>query len=176
MSMIRDRYASAIHSPRLTHDADTSWSDTDVLAAMGFAAKRYPLSHMLARLWAGDSTVERQITEVLAHVALQRAAKHGLKPAGARELAQTVLRYCRDPKCRPCGGVGYQRIEGAPALSSLHCRACQGTGRVFTRRLFKSKWADLGDSLIDLVHAEAGRAMALASAKLLPQMQLDAAA
>lgn len=56
MNMITDRYASAVNSHSLTVDPRTTMSDTDVLAAMGWASRQVPMAVALERLFAGDST------------------------------------------------------------------------------------------------------------------------
>ena len=56
MSKITDRYASAIHASSLKSAPETTWSDTDVLGAMGIAGKHEPLGAALARMLSGGGT------------------------------------------------------------------------------------------------------------------------
>lgn len=46
---IQERYSAAINSKSLVSDPDTTWSDTDVLGAMGLASVSYPLATALVR-------------------------------------------------------------------------------------------------------------------------------
>lgn len=171
--MIRDRYASAIKSSRLVHNADSVWADTDVLTAMGWAGKRFPLSAILARLYAGDSTVEHQLLEVLAEVAFRKGARRGLKRPQARLLASGVLAYHRNPRCGHCGGLGYKRMEGAPTLSTDRCKPCKGTGQVPLRKFTGATWEWLGSEVLSVIEAEAGRAFGEAAGRVrIPDLAL----
>lgn len=166
-----DRYASAIRSSRLVHHPDKEM-DTDILGAMGLAAKRYPLSHHLSRLYLGDHSAERPIIEVLAMVALRRGSGSGLKPPMARFLASGVIAYHRSPKCGHCGGLGFRRMDGAPALSTDRCKPCKGSGQTPLRKFCGSRFEALGHELLGMVEREAGRAFGEAAACLKPNLHL----
>jgi len=52
--------------------------------------------------------------------------KWGIAEAAVKVPA--VIAYWLDQVCPHCHGLKYQRIEGAPTLSSRACKACGGTG------------------------------------------------
>lgn len=58
---INERYSGAISSADLTSDERTTYSDSDVIGAMGLAARLSPMGVALARLLAGDRRAEREI-------------------------------------------------------------------------------------------------------------------
>jgi len=133
-----DRYAPATRSSNLGSKPDTTSSHSDVLGAAGLAAKRVPLGMSLMRLLlAGDNHESRAIVEMLSDMAWDRARRDGVKlrRTQAEDMAQTVLDWCRDGRCRRCGGHGFKLIPGAPALSEHPCPSCQG-GKVRFDRLF----------------------------------------
>lgn len=130
---INERYAGAISSKDLKSDERTTFSDSDVLAAMGLAGKATPLGVALARLLAGDVRAAADVVAVLGagivgHAFRNRPGRE-ISLADARQIAAVVLDWFRDSACRVCGGVGFQRIEGAPSLSDNPCPVCRGSGK-----------------------------------------------
>lgn len=84
-----ERYASAVRSTNLKVDERTTRSDSDVLGAMGLAAREFPLAVALQRLFLGDTTAARELVELLADDAWRqaRAMKVKLNHVQAYELA-----------------------------------------------------------------------------------------
>ena len=130
---INERYAGAISSKDLKSDERTTFSDSDVLAAMGLAGKSAPLGVALARLLAGDGRAAEDVVALLgagivAHAFLNKPRRE-ISHDVARQIAVFVLDWFRDSACRVCGGVGFQRIEGAPSLSDNPGPVCRGSGK-----------------------------------------------
>ena len=42
--------------------------------------------------------------------------------------------------CKPCGGLGLEKVAGAPTLSGRLCKACHGTKRVPLPRSEAHDW------------------------------------
>lgn len=169
---IIDRYASAIRSSNLGSKPETSQSDSDVLGAAGLAAKRSPLAMGLQRLLAGDNHASAQIVQMLAGMAWDRARRDGVKmrQVQSEDVAQKVLEWCRDGRCKRCGGHGFRLIPGTPALSSDACPQCQG-GKVHFNRQFSMEFLGVALWLRDQVErdmAMAGPAMMKALAESMP--------
>ena len=61
---LKERYASAVNSSNLSVKTETTYSDTDCLAAMGIAARHHPLGAALADManthQAGECVFERK--------------------------------------------------------------------------------------------------------------------
>ena len=47
----------------------------------------------------------------------------------ARHIGPAILLHWIDPVCRPCDGLKFVKILGAPSLSIKACRHCQGSGK-----------------------------------------------
>lgn len=148
--LIRERYAAAIRSKNLKSEPRTIYSDTDVLGAMGIAGKANPLGVAVARLLAGDKRAALLVIEVLAPKAISyawQARRLAIQRVEADDICRMTLAWYLDSACKPCGGTGYRKIEGTPALSAAQCHSCRGTGhRDFDAsfpadRLAIAKWA-----------------------------------
>jgi len=153
-----ERYASAVRSTNLKVDERTTRSDSDVLGAMGLAAREFPLAVALQRLFLGDSTAARELVEILADDAWRqaRAMKIKLNRVQAYDLAHGCVAWHRNPTCDHCGGHGATVIPGSTTLG-VRCKPCKGTGRTSLSRLFKEH-AEIADWLV--AHMEKHQAMA----------------
>lgn len=179
MSSILDRYAGAVRSGNLRNssniavDQDT-YSDTDVLGAVGLAAKREPLAMALARLFCGDNHAAEQIVVILASMAWGKAAalRTPLKRTQAVDMARAVLAWHRDGVCKACNGHGFDLIAGAPAISGHECSACRGSGKILFERQFAPPLRYLATWLLAEVEREQGRAGPAALAKLADRLAL----
>ena len=132
--MYRDRYASAVNSSNLSVKAETTYSDTDVLTAMGLAARHHPLGAALQRLFVDGKA--RECVDLMAKMARDHSfkVKARMSPFQSQRLAQKVLAWYRHGVCEDCGGTGKEIIiEPKPHLSEDDCQSCRGTGR----RLFE---------------------------------------
>ena len=110
---ITDRYASAIHSSHLKSTPDTTYSDTDVLGAMGLADREltnagHALSVALERLFMGDNAAAGYIVSVMANMLRNKAPSMHLTitVVQATDIARACLAWHRDGVCKPCGGHG----------------------------------------------------------------------
>jgi hypothetical protein len=136
MSKIIDRYSSAVRSSNLRSKEATTYSDSDVLGAMGLAAKQRPLAAALARLFTGDNHASGEIVEILAGLAWGKAAETHvqLKRPQATDMARAVLAWHRDGTCQTCKGHGYAILgtigAGRAVVSDHDCPACKGTAKL----------------------------------------------
>jgi hypothetical protein len=136
MSKIIDRYSSAVRSSNLRSKEATTYSDSDVLGAMGLAAKQRPLAAALARLFTGDNHASGEIVEILAGLAWGKAAETRvpLKRPQAVDMARAVLAWHRDGICPTCKGHGYAILgtlgTGRAVVSDHDCPACKGSRKV----------------------------------------------
>lgn len=127
MSKILDRYAGAVRSSNLRSSSDSTYSDSDVLGAVGLAGKQNPLAMALARLFCGDNHAARDLVQILSELAWGKALalRIDLKRTQADDMARAVLAWHRDGVCKVCGGHGFRLIVGAPALSENACESCK---------------------------------------------------
>lgn len=162
-----------MRSGNLLSKPDTTYSDTDVLGAVGLAGKRHPLAMALARLFVGDNHAARELVEILSAMAWGKALalRVELKRTQADDMARAVLAWHRDGVCRECGGHGYQLIVGAPSIGDNACPACRGTRKVpfdsqfSIERLVVARW------LLAAVEREQAIAGPAAMAKLADRME-----
>lgn len=168
-----DSYARAIRSGNLRGEADTV-RDVDILGAAGLAAKRAALAMALARLFLGDGRAADDIVGLLALMLRSRSIREAprLKTTQAEDMARAVLAWHRDGTCRPCGGLGYERAPGAPALSDTECRVCRGIGKRAFEREFRQEWRAHARWLLCVVEQEAGRAGPAVMQALAPRLDL----
>ena len=162
---IHERYAGAIASKNLKSDARTTYSDADVIAAMGLASRgAAPLGVALARLLAGDRRAELDVSRILGEGIVSYAFKsrrREIKCIEAANMARAVLGWFRDGTCKTCGGVGFKRIDGTPSLSDTPCPVCRGSGKRSMEAMFDvhdrelARWAA---AEIERKHASAGPA------------------
>jgi hypothetical protein len=170
MSLL-ERYSAAMRtsdlSAKATPDATVN-TDNDVVGAFGFASKDRPLAMALARLFCGDNAAERQLVELLAEMAWEKAAamRLDLKRTQAREMARAVLAWHRDGRCPACTGRGFDLIVGAPAVSATPCMACDGTRKVPFAREFEQPVRVVAWWLVAEVEREQSRAGPAAMARL----------
>lgn len=165
---IIERYASAIRSSNLTVDERTTYSDPDVLGAMGLAAKEHELSVALERLFCGDNHASFQIVAILAEMLRGKAPmmRENVTEAQAVDMAKACMAWHRDGKCRPCGGHGLLLIPGTKVLGNVSCKACKGTGtREFEKEFHPSK-RPLAQWLVAEMERAQGRAGGAAMAKI----------
>lgn len=157
---IQDRYATAVRSSCLTVDARTTYSDTDVLGAMGLASKQSPLAAMLLRLFTGDNTASREIVGVLEQMAWRKARGLRVKLTlqQARHMAQTCLHWHRDNVCKNCGGHGKMKIPNTNVVGNAICKECRGTGRVSFDKQFRHEWRELAAWLVAEMETEQAQA------------------
>ncbi|MDN8612778.1 hypothetical protein [Variovorax ginsengisoli] len=174
---VTDRYASAVRSSCLTVDERTTFSDTDVLGAMGLAARAltsegHPLAVALERLFAGDNGASIEIVEVLATMIRGKAPALRLKltTTQAVDMARACLAWHRDGVCRPCGGHGTLVIPGSRTLGVQQCKPCRGHGKIPFERQFRVEWRDLAAWLVAEMEREQGRAGPAAMKALAPRL------
>ena len=167
-----DRYSTAINSSNLKSRPETTWSDSDVLGAMGIAGKRHPLGAALLRLFVDGKVSEcaalmAEMVRVRSHKTKGQALTH----AEARLLAHRVLAWYRFGTCSDCSGTGKEVIfEPKPHLSEEDCLSCHGTGRRLFEVNFSVKEMTLACWLLDEVakqQAIAGNAAMHAIAPML---------
>lgn len=179
---ILDRYSGAVNSSNLAVDAKTTFSDSDVLGAMGIADRRltyderhpHSLAVKLARLFMGDNKAAREIVAVLAEMAFKKrsAMKVKLKRVQAKDMAKAALAWHRDGTCKPCGGHGKTLIPGTKTLSDHECQPCLGSGKMPFERQFKVEHRELARWLVVEMETEMGVAGPAAMMALAPKLEL----
>jgi hypothetical protein len=174
VSRILDRYAGALATGRMASRPDTTWSDSDVVGAAGLAAKRHELGIALARVLAGDDQGAHALVRLLSALAWGKARAEGakLRRVQADDLARAVLAWFRSGRCLPCGGLGFQRAQGAPMLTDAACPACRGAGRIPFDRQFPLEQLAVARWLAGEIERTQGQAGAAAMAKLAPRLDL----
>jgi hypothetical protein len=172
MSKIIDRYSSAVRSSNLKSKESTTYSDSDVLGAMGLAAKQRPLAAALTRLFTGDNHAAQAIVAILAEMAWGKAAETRvpLKRPQAVDMARAVLAWHRDGKCSACGGHGYSILgtlgTGRAVVSDHDCPACKGSKKVPFGPQFPVERRSVAWWLLSAVEREQGHAGPAAMAAL----------
>lgn len=171
---IADRYASAVNSHSLTVDPRTTMSDTDVLAAMGWASRQVPLAVALERLFAGDSTAANVIVAILAQQAFEHSFKIETKISRLQcaDMAKACIAWHRNGTCKPCGGHGFLLAPGAPMLSERVCHACGGTRKIDLETQFPEAHRELVRWMASELERESGKAGPAAMRKLAPRLEL----
>ena len=158
---LEDRYSSAVRSKNLRSVERTSFSDSDVVGAVGMAARERPLAMALLRLFVGDNRSADEVLKILEDMAVGKAFRLDVEITRpeAYDLCAAVLAWHRDGVCRKCNGLGLLKMPNAPTLSTHRCRACRGVGRMpFDRqfsmeRLMLARWVS---AEIDREQAYAG--------------------
>lgn len=184
---IVDRYASATRSGNLKSEPGTTFSDSDVVGAFGFAGATtrgkdsdnpwpgQPLAAALQRLFTGDNRASREIVAILAQGVVTRAWRTEqvkLAQVEAEDMARAVLGWFRHGTCIGCGGHGFKQMQGAPTLSDQECPACRGTGKLLFDRQFAMERVDLARWMLAEVEREQAKAGPAAMEALLPRLEL----
>lgn len=182
---IADRYATAIHSSCLTVDPRTTYSDTDVLGAMGLAHRdlsegrtwskgrqvpipKAELAVPLERLFMGDNYAAQEIVEVMVSWLRGKAPSMHLKLTTLQcaDMAKACLAWHRDSICKPCGGHGQGLIKGSTTIGGAICKPCRGSGRIPFERQFRHEHRELARWLVGEMEREQGRAGPAAMRKI----------
>jgi hypothetical protein len=183
---VTDRYASAIRSSCLTVDERTTFSDTDVVGAMGLAdrcltegrdsngnpGRHAPLAVALQRLFTGDNGAAMVVVQLLSQKAWERAraTRVRLNRIGAADMAKACLAWHRDGVCKPCGGHGTLVIPGSTTLGPVTCKPCKGEGKVPFERQFPVELRDLAGWLVAEMEREQHHAGPAAMRSLAPKL------
>jgi hypothetical protein len=195
MTVIDQRYASAINSRSLKVDGRTQMSDSDVLGGMGLAdkrltegwvttgpngegysVKRYPLAVPLERLFAGDARAAHEIVQILAWMVWSKADSEKVKPklprADSLDMARACLAWHRDGTCKACGGHGFKLIPNTKTIGASRCLACKATGKLPFERQFPAPWRDLARWLVSEIENHSGQAGPAAMKAIADRMSL----
>lgn len=170
---ILDRYSSAINSSNLKSRTETTWSDTDCLAAMGIAGRKHPLGAALQRLFV-DGKVS-QCVDFMAWMAEDRTNRVGVRvsKASATSIAQKVLAWYRHGVCQDCTGTGKLIVlEPKPHLSDADCPSCYGTGRRPFESGFSASEIDIALWLQAEINRQQARAGQAAMQAIAPMLDL----
>jgi hypothetical protein len=194
---VKERYGSAVHAKSLVVDERTALSDSDVLAAIGFAdraltdGKRWarvkpgeepkqepvrpaPLAAALARLFAGDNQAAHVLVRVMAHLVYERSWVLKVKVTRhvAFDMARACLAWSRNGACKPCGGHGKTLIPGTKTHSDHDCQTCKGTGKMAFETHFRHEHRELARWLVVEVEREMGHVWPEAARALARDMDL----
>lgn len=169
---IQERYSSAVRSKNLVVDALTTFSDTDVLGAMGLAGKENPLAVALQRLFAGDNGAADEVVADLAKMLRGKAPRMQIKitEVQAADMAKACLAWHRDGSCHECGGHGVYVISGTKTLGAQECKACKGEGKRPFDREFHQSFRVLANWLVAEMEREQAKAGPAAMAKIAPKL------
>ena len=195
MSSISSRYHSAVHAKSLrpdSHKGDigTQYTDTDTLAAFGRAAAHLergtdakgrmirpaPLAVPLERLLAGGagSGAANAVVAVMAQMLFEQSwtLRVKLTRVEAGDMARMCLAWHRDGICRPCDGLGWEKIPGTPTLSHHECKVCHGTRKIPFENQFVDRLVPLARWLLVEMEVASGRAGQAAMRALAPTLDL----
>jgi hypothetical protein len=137
---IEERYVTANRASNLRCEADKTGA-IDVIIASGMSPSR--LGSALLRLrteWDGSAHKRGSMSQTdmlllmgqLTTLAAVREAvgwwarKEGMEDAD--KVVAAAIHWWLDKTCPACEGRGKTVIEGTPALSSINCKHCHGTG------------------------------------------------
>ena len=168
---ILDRYNTACHARSLKSEPGTTWSDTDVLAAAGIAARVEPLGIALARMLSGGGA--SGVISILAIEAYERGYRinQRVTPRQAGDIAMAVLAWYRHGTCQPCAGTGFKRIVDTPSLGD-ECGHCDGGGRLPFDKQFIHEHREIAIYLRDEIGRTQARAGQAAMRKIAPLFDL----
>lgn len=172
--VIEDRYASAIHSANLKSSEPTTYSDADVLGAVGLASRRQSvaMAACLQRILSGDSRQAGPMVRLMAELAWGKAAalKVKVRRQEADDIARAVLAWYRNGTCKSCGGHGFKLIPGTLTIGESECDVCRGTRKIPFDRHFRGDRLTLARWLLAEVEKCAATAGPAAMAKLAAQI------
>jgi hypothetical protein len=181
---IHDRYASAVHSGNLKPQKDSmagaepvrTASKLDVVGAYGLMSKRHRLAGALCRLLlGGDNQAAREVVQELAAMVEYRAYMDGIQivRVQAEDLGRKVLAWYRNGTCQHCGGLGFEKIQGIPALSGNACKHCdpRHPGKVPFAADFSMEHLSLAWFALGKIEREIALAGPAAMAALAPKLE-----
>jgi hypothetical protein len=171
---IEESYGSAIRSSNLRSVERTSRSASDILGAAGFASRMNPLAIALLRVFVGDGRASAEVVDILVSSLTGKAYRMGVEigPVETRDMACAVLAWHRDGTCKPCGGLGYIKIDGSPSLSEHRCVVCHGTGRMPFEAQFREDWRDLARWILTEIEREQAIVGPAAMRALAPRLEI----
>lgn len=162
---IQERYSTARQTSDLSLDPLTSMSPADVLTASGWAAQENEAAMLLwGVVYQGKTSDKLRLVEVLGSQLNAKKAKDRRLKGDAWKIAAEMVAWYLHSTCKPCGGLGYERPKGTPALSNKICRVCQGDKRAAYPRTAAHIWMDA--HLSTLSAKAAGEAMKRLAAKM----------
>lgn len=168
---ITERYASAVRSSNLRSQPNTTFSDPDVIAAFGLAAKTAPLGVVLERLFTGDGAAHSEIVRLLSELASSQFPDWRKKGVKLSSIAVAVIKWNRDSSCPACDGLAYEKIPGAPALSDKECPACRGTGRALLHKQFRGGSVEVAEYMQRCIEEQQAEAGAAAMRAIAPRLE-----
>lgn len=179
---VTDRYASAVHSSNLKTKTETTYSDTDVLGAMGLAGKAVrhdgregvPLAAALLRLFSGDNGAMREIIEITSRMAWgkAKALRVRMTRVQSEDMARAVIAWHRNGTCTKCGGHGFKIIPGTLTVGDAECSSCHGEGKVPFDSQFSEEHQLLARFVLTHIEREQSSAGPAAMAALAPRLDL----
>lgn len=140
---IQERYSTARQTSDLSLDPKTSMSPADVLTAAGWAAQENEAAMLLWEVtYRGKSQAKHRLVEILGGSLNARMAKDRSLKGDAWKIAAEMVAWFLHGTCRPCGGLGYERVKDAPAISNRRCTVCHGAKRAKYPRSAAHIWMD----------------------------------
>lgn len=115
-----ERYLIAADASNLRVQSERT-GDADVLIAAGWSASR--IGGALMRLHTKPTRDNLALVHV--HVAMEADRRRIERPDA---VASAAIAWWLNRVCPVCHGRKWDTIQGTPALSSIECPACHGTG------------------------------------------------
>lgn len=159
MSSIQEKYTRARNTSNLKSEPRSRQSPADILAAAGMASqdKDNGTAMLLWEvLFRGKTQSKLALVEVLSRDLFFVMRRQKLE-GDPRRIAMEVVAWYLHGTCKPCGGLGMEKMPGTPALSGRLCKACHGTKRVPLPRTIAHDW--LQDRISKLSAIAGGRVM-----------------
>lgn len=200
MATINERYSTAINSRNLSVDEKTTMSDSDVIGAMGLAARRLetgwvptgkggegydiakePLAAPMERLLRGDNSAAYDLVRLLAKMAHEYsfALKIKITLGQCEDIAKACLAWHRNGVCGTCQGRQHPTFKGTPKLDeNTNCPDCydkvlrHSTGKLPFDKQFRHEWRVLANWIKDEMARAAGRAGPQAMKAIAPSLDL----
>jgi hypothetical protein len=167
MSSIQEKYTRARNTSNLKSAPRTRFSSADVLGAVGMASQErdHNTAMMLWEvLFRGKTQSKMALVDVLSKDLLMMMRRNKIK-GEPRRITMEVVAWYLHGTCKPCGGLGMEKMPNAPALSGRLCKACHGTKRVPLPRSEGHDW------LVDRM----GKLSAIAGGKVMRKIADDLA-
>lgn len=191
MSNFGERYASAVSGGSLKSEPDTTFSNSDVIGAMGLAGKAWrtlpngdkvrgrPLAAAIFRVLMAENDSGRDAIAIMVQMLTGRAPLMGLdlNAVVAEAIAEHVLEWHRHNACAACYGHGYKAVGGPfgfgrAVIGDVPCDDCCGSGKRSFDAIFNDRLRPIAQWMRERVEAETSRAAAAAMEALAPQEEI----
>lgn len=128
---IGERYMTARQTSDLSLDVQRAGNGpAEVLVAAGWAAQHHEAAMLLWEVThQGRAERKERLIELLGADLNARMEKDRRLKGDAWRIARQMVAWFLYGVCKPCGGLGYERPKGSPALTNKLCTFCEGRTR-----------------------------------------------